>query len=173
MLREMESTYRGLLALVAAAHDGIHGRTRAQKLAYLAGLMGASDFYRLKFQYHYYGPFSRQISDCLQSLVCSGLVEETPECVNEDRNRYIYCLTEDGRAWIDENKPEDFDKLEHIVSRLGNASITALELAATARFFQQKSKEIDEEYAFEEAIKRNPDCRKFHGEARQLLSSLE
>ena len=173
MQREMESTYRGMLALVAASHDGIFGRTRAQKLAYLAGLMGASDFSRLKFEYHYYGPFSRQISDCLQSLVGGGLVEESSECVNEDQTRYIYSLTEDGKAWIDENKPEDFEKLERIVSKLVNASITALELAATARFFQRKGNVIDEEGAFEKAIKRNPDSRKFHVEARQLLGSLE
>ena len=168
MSSEIEGAYRGILALLAASEEGIRGRARAQKFAYLAGFMGAADFSRVKFKHYGYGPYSRRISDCLHWLVVAGLVEEIQEKLEDDLTQYTYCLTEDGKSWIEQNKPKEFAILKQIVSKLADADISALELAATARFLQQKEKTDDVESAFQEAINRNPDREKFKAKAKQL-----
>lgn len=168
----VEGVHRGLLALLAASQEGIRGRTRAQKFAYFAGLMGASDFSKAKFKHHDFGPYSRQVSDCLRWLVVSGLVREDRENLEENKALYTYLLTEDGESWIENNKPEEFEMLRRISSTLIDADIATLELAATAQFLQQKSKSKDVEGALEMAISRRPSHEKVRAKAKQLLESL-
>ena len=172
MASEKSCAYRGLMALVAASEDGIHGRIRAQKVAYIAGLLGASDFSTMKFQYHSFGPYSRQMSDCLQFLVAAGFVTEEQKPFKGEQIKYIYRLTEQGRAWIAQNTPDDFDLLQRIVTISTNADVSALELAATAEFLQHVDKINDRLVAFHAAIERRPQCNGFMDEAIGLLSSL-
>lgn len=172
MPKEIGNTYRGIMALMHASEDGIHGRVRLQKLAYFAGLAGALDFTGVKFQHQQFGPYSRRISDCLQWLVAAGMVKESSGSGDDTQARYTYTLTDEGKAWMSENESEDFSKLERIAYIFANADIRAVELAAVTRLLQQKSPEDDEGEAFELAIKRDPQWEAVKVEAKKLLDTF-
>ena len=130
-----ESAYRGVIALVAASEAGMRGRKRTQKAAYFAGVLGATDFSGVKFQYQTFGPYSRQISECLQYLVAAGFVMEKEDYREDGETQYVYELTPEGRAWVQENSLVDFELLQRIVGVSQETNETALELAARAEFF--------------------------------------
>lgn len=87
-----------LLALKAT--DGkLVGRTLLQKrLYFLNELLDLG----IKFRPHYYGPYSREVADAVDSLVSSGLLRETVEYFEDvedaygDLRRYTYALSEDS-----------------------------------------------------------------------------
>ena len=62
----------GILSLVRACGGRIEARLRIQKSAYLLQLLGAREFGRAYFRYHYYGPYSRELSGSLQEAVAGG-----------------------------------------------------------------------------------------------------
>lgn len=130
-----ENVYRGVIALVAASEAGMRGRKRTQKAAYFAGVLRATDFSGVRFQYQAFGPYSRQISECLQYLVAAGFVMERENYKEDGEVQYIYDLTPEGRAWVQENSPVDFELLQHIVGVSQETNEKALELAARAKFF--------------------------------------
>ena len=69
----------GLMQLVGANGGNLESRIVLQKQAYVLGHEGFSHFPVGSFTYHHFGPFSRELSDCLQFAKSSGLLSEHVE----------------------------------------------------------------------------------------------
>ncbi|TVR06593.1 MAG: hypothetical protein EA385_15310 [Salinarimonadaceae bacterium] len=72
----MTTDARQLVAeAVAAAHGEIVGRVRLQKMFYLLEQLGLES--GLRYTYHHYGPFSRELDEAVEAAkATSGVVEE-------------------------------------------------------------------------------------------------
>jgi hypothetical protein len=80
------------LALIAAVGGRIDTRIKVQKEAYLLAALDVELFERSAFSYHYFGPYSRELSDALQFAVSSDLLTEIKEQGTADGVRYSYAL---------------------------------------------------------------------------------
>jgi len=88
-----------LMLLESAKQKQVTGRTVLQKMAYFANEKAKLG---LAFAAHFYGPFSRQVSGAVDSLVASALISQEVEEFLPRRSsmwegrRYTYRLTPKG-----------------------------------------------------------------------------
>jgi uncharacterized protein len=160
---------QGLLALIRASNGSIDSRIRLQKEAYLLKRMGFPLFQSVRFKYHYYGPYSRYLSACLQSAVADGLVTEHEEDFGNGYIRYSYTLPDDLEQ---EYVPEIERSYEDIITRLADEEWRTLELSATVLFLEEEE-EKDEHEAMQRALALKPECKPFEEEAATLLRWLK
>jgi uncharacterized protein YwgA len=85
-----------LLLLTFYYNDNvISGRKRLQKI-----ICVLKNKYKIDFSYqfipYYYGPFSNSLSNTLDILIDSGLIEET-QLISNNILKYNYILTEKGK----------------------------------------------------------------------------
>ena len=159
-----------LLGLLHASGGEVETRIRLQKEVYLLSLKYPSAFDSSDFEYHYYGPYSRFLSENLQFAVSSGLIEEIDETPQDQSfTKYRYVLTERGMSAIEQN-PLNFPGFENDVKRLKMENWRTLELAATVRFLELKEK-LAREDALEKAQKLKPATVPFVEKAKLLLAA--
>ncbi|MEW6069759.1 MAG: hypothetical protein AB1485_04005 [Candidatus Thermoplasmatota archaeon] len=94
--------YRDMLVLFllhAMNKKPIYGRTRMQKLIFLAEMESKLKLY--KFVPFEYGPFSFDLSDDIQYLIDWDYISEKPERF-KGKIRYKYELTEEGEKKVKE-----------------------------------------------------------------------
>jgi uncharacterized protein YwgA len=73
------------------------GRTMAQKVIYLITRdTPLRDTLGLHYRIHYYGPYSSEVTEAIESLTTFGLVEEVPTRFT-DFTRYDLRLTKQGK----------------------------------------------------------------------------
>jgi hypothetical protein len=161
----------GLMQLVRAFGDSIEGRLRIQKAAYFLKVLGAPEFSRTRFRYHYYGPYSRELSGSLQEAVASGLLKEEGEGTGFDSIRYTYRLTEAGERWLEDAPQHVEESFAAQIPLLKRAQLKTLELAATIAFLEREEK-TDREAAVSRALALKPNCAAWKTEAETLLSEL-
>ena len=78
--------------------DTVEGRTMMQKIIFI--IKSKFDQFRdFAFSIHYYGPFSSDLAEELDTLRLKGLIEEVPKPL-EDFVRYDIKLTEEGKRVI-------------------------------------------------------------------------
>lgn len=95
------------LALLHAAGGHIKGKTRFQKLAFIAEQrLEKEGISPLDFIPYNYGPFSKDLYDALDYLEKEGLVEVKDKPTYGGDTRYDYHLTAYGRRKSDQNFPE-------------------------------------------------------------------
>jgi len=87
-------------ALIAIGRSGqIVGRTLLQKKLYFAAVLAEQE---LGFRPHYYGPYSPEVADAVDSLVANRFLKETTETfpgqesIFGEWRRHSYELTADG-----------------------------------------------------------------------------
>jgi uncharacterized protein YwgA len=160
----------GLLKLVEASGGSIDTRIRIQKEAFLLSLKGYPHFRGHTFKYHHFGPFSREISDLIQSAVAAGLLVEREEKYTDGR-RYTYEITEAGRA-LTKDKSGSSDELSKYVDVLRNQHWRALELAATVAYLESRNKAATRDEAFAMAKKLKPETTPFTEGAEEILAEL-
>lgn len=101
-----------ILATLNASEDGIvEGRTRLQKLIFLAQKSNEGVPEVFQFEPYDYGPFSAPILHDLDSLREDGYVVEETEQIRNGK-KYIYQLTEDGKEALDEADEADSDEVD-------------------------------------------------------------
>jgi uncharacterized protein len=126
-----------VVAIVAAADCRLVSRVRMQKIAYLLDQIGMDSGF--DYQYHHYGPYSRDLDNAILDAEAFGMVEETFERRQSDGARYsvFTCKT---------MTPSDAfghlgaDEARKWVKRFAATNVTVLELAATAHwisFFEE------------------------------------
>jgi uncharacterized protein YwgA len=102
--------YRDIVLLISVfgAHEGnrIEGRTRIQKEICLLKY-GSHLPFTFGYRPYYYGPYSEELSETLNTLVGVRLLKETITPVGFNSFRYDYALTEQGRRLLD-RFPDDF-----------------------------------------------------------------
>ena len=115
-------------------------RTKIQKIVYFASQLGITDD---TFSPHYYGPYSKEVAETLESMVSLGYVREEVDIFPEGIG-YMYSLTKDGKLLaVDFSKkisPNIFHKLEEIVNACKDVPPLLLSVAAKVHFILKKNK---------------------------------
>jgi uncharacterized protein YwgA len=129
-----------IAAVVAAAGGKITSRVRLQKVIYLLDRLGMRCGF--DFDYHHYGPYSREIDSAITDAKAFSVIEEDFGRRVSDGAKYsIFTLK-------GEVKTEAFGKLgrkrtEKIVTLLSKTNVTVLELAATVDWLRNAEKYED------------------------------
>ncbi|HXF89849.1 MAG TPA: hypothetical protein VNK48_15985 [Xanthobacteraceae bacterium] len=124
-------------AIVAAAGGKLVGRVRLQKTAYLLDQRGLNSGF--DYEYHHYGPYSRDLDNAMLDAWAFGLVDESFDRRESDGARYsIFSLQPGASA-----KDEAFGKLGRdraaaLIQKFANINVTVLELAATIDWLWRK-----------------------------------
>lgn len=86
---------RAMLLLALNSRDIVYGRTRIQKMIYLANEIGLNVV--PDYSFYQYGPYSKLITTELEELKEQGYVEETKEQTSNQQTIYRYKLTDKGK----------------------------------------------------------------------------
>lgn len=127
-------------AVLAAAGGALIGRVRLQKAVYLMDRLGLESGF--SFDYHHYGPFSRDLDNATADAKAFGLVEEDFERRQSDGATYsVFRLK-------GEPKPEAYGRLEatkagELAHLFAATNVTVLELAATVDWLWHVEKFTD------------------------------
>jgi uncharacterized protein YwgA len=99
------------LALLYEAGGKIEGRTRFQKLAFLADQQ-LDDYHIDPYEFiaYDYGPFDRDLFENLEWLEKEGLVESSESRTFGGDKRYDYRLTRKGKRRFEQNVPTSEDQ---------------------------------------------------------------
>jgi uncharacterized protein len=165
-------TMLGLLELVYSAGGELDSRIRIQKEAYLLASLQIGRFRTDSFSYHHYGPYSRDLSDALQSAVSLGLLSEV-RTDGEDGSyvKYEYTISDDGKEFVKEAN-SNLEPLVRRASEWKKVHWRALELAATVKFLEISEGMGDREKATKEALRLKPSTTKYLDQAKDVLSGL-
>jgi uncharacterized protein YwgA len=122
-------------AIVSAAGGTLVGRVRLQKTAYFLDQLGLNSGF--DYEYHHYGPYSRDLDNAVLDAEAFDLVEESFERRQSDGARYsIFSAKKNA-------KKDAFGQLgqqrtAELVRKFANTNVTVLELAATIDWLWRK-----------------------------------
>lgn len=137
-MREREEI---VAAVIAAAGGELIGKVRLQKVVYLLDQLGLASGFR--FEYHHYGPFSRDLVNAVEDAKAFHLLEETSGQRSADLASYsIFRLVENSPTASDAFGNLSHERAEELASKLALRDATVLELAATIHWlwkFEKRS----------------------------------
>ena len=115
-------------AVIAAAGGQLTGRVRLQKTVYLLEQLGLSS--SLSFEYHHYGPYSRDLDTATSDAKISELIVEERAYRSDGATYSIFKLK------TAESVSRSFGKISseraaELVKLFARTNVTVLELAAT------------------------------------------
>jgi uncharacterized protein YwgA len=117
------------------------GKTFIQKAIYvLQNWLGWDSDY--KFKLHYYGPYSQDLSDDLDTLSELGFIKMV-----FNGNSYDIRITDDGVRFLDENLEAHMPnktKIERAISLIGKGDVKNMELIGTILYFAKLAKNDSE-----------------------------
>lgn len=127
-------------AIVDSAGGKLVSRVRLQKIAYLLDQLGMESGF--SYQYHHYGPYSRDLDNAILDAEAFGYVEETFERRQSDGARYSVF---ESRKVPETNVFGHLDTNEvgQVIRKLADTNVTVLELAATAHWLAAVEKVPD------------------------------
>ena len=110
--------------LVLNAADGkISGRTTIQKIVYFGTVQ---NLVKAIYRPHYYGPYSAEVADALQTVTSCHFVDEAMDTSDMKKGtdsfewrRYTYSVNEEGNKVIDflkTNSPKEIEGIRSLVS---------------------------------------------------------
>jgi hypothetical protein len=135
-----------LLCLIDASGGTIEGRTLLQKRAFFVTQLIGEDF-GLKFDAHYYGPFSSTVEGTAAQLNNLGFLQESSTGFGIlsdgfEVKRYDYSLTDDGRFLAERlRKTPEYKSINDATRRIlaaGATNYMELSIAAKAYFLLKK-----------------------------------
>ncbi|AZV45473.1 MULTISPECIES: YwgA family protein [Peribacillus] len=145
----------------------ISGRKKLQKIVYIAKKLSFP--FQEKYQFHFYGPYSEELTLRIEELCNMGYLNEVRE-KRAGYYQYCYSITEAGRGFLSMQEVE-MPMLEECLLDMNEQNARFLELVSTVLFFDTlekdeviekiftlKSKqkytleEIDEAYAYIEQL---------------------
>lgn len=109
----------------------VTGRKKLQKMIYI--LQKCKVPFEEKYQFHFYGPYSEELTLRTEELCNLGFVNE----VKEDKSNYYqynYTITENGQAFL-QQFTLDMPEIEDQVALLKGKSSRFLELVSTMLYF--------------------------------------
>lgn len=130
--------HRSAAQIVRDAGGQLVGRTRLQKVAYLAQLAGYGE--EFEFEYRHYGPYSEELARAMEIATGFGIVQEEERRADWGGRYSIYRYLDPGRS-----KPANEGRAQFIKAAAQIGAIE-LELAATAAFLHASEgigREID------------------------------
>ncbi|TDQ38772.1 YwgA family protein [Aureibacillus halotolerans] len=121
------------LLQVLAETEEIIGRKKLQKMVYVAQKL-RFPFYE-KYEFHFYGPYSEELTLQMEELHNLGLISETKERKG-GYEQYRYALTRDGDDFLKQYGLESVLTGE-VMMCLNQQSSRFLELVATVLYFEE------------------------------------
>lgn len=127
-------------AIVGAAPGGeLIGRVRLQKTAYLLEQLGFSA--GLPFEYHHYGPYSRELDNAVADARAFEKLEEKIEHRKSDGASFSrFRLTDGTKPKAQIYRAMGRDRVSAFVAQFAQTNVTVLELAATVHWLAFKEK---------------------------------
>ncbi|MBD1379715.1 YwgA family protein [Metabacillus arenae] len=132
------------LMKVFSASKEIIGRKKLQKMIYIAKKTNFP-FYE-KYDFHFYGPYSEELTLRVEELCNLGFVEELKE-KKGGYFQYRYFLTESGEQFLSHYEL-DMPPLKPFMEDLNSQTSRFLELVSTVLFFDDLEKEEVKEKVF-------------------------
>ena len=126
---------RILSAINAAGH--IAGRKKLQKMIFISKKLQYP--FHEKFEFHFYGPYSEELTLKIEELRNLGLLEE----LRDKENSYLqfdYSLTDAGREFLTLYENDLDERLELCLKELNEQPARFLELVSTVLFFDHLPK---------------------------------
>lgn len=119
--------------LTILQHAGeIVGRKKLQKMLFILKKLNFP--FREKYAFHFFGPYSEELTLQIEELYNLGLIEEVKE--NQGvYQQYRYQLSTSGQRFL-KNFEFHLPDLDRLVSFLNNQSSRFLELVATVFYFE-------------------------------------
>ena len=127
-------------AVLSAAGGEMVGRVRLQKAVYLLDRLGLSSGF--SFDYHHYGPFSRDLDNATADAKAFGLVDERFEQRQSDGATYSVFSLKDAPASPRFGKLSA-ERARDLARRFVQTNVTVLELAATIDWLWREEKYRD------------------------------
>ncbi len=126
---------RILSAIDAAGH--ITGRKKLQKMIFISKKLQYP--FHERFEFHFYGPYSEELTLKIEELRNLGLIEELREKEN-GYLQYDYSLTDAGREFLTLYENGLDERLELCLKELNGQTSRFLELVSTVFFFDHLTK---------------------------------
>lgn len=115
----------------------ITGRKKLQKMIYIAKKV---DFpFHERFQFHFYGPYSEELTTRVEELCNMGFLNEVKE-KKGGYFQYRYTLTDTGKEFLSLNEVE-MPFLQDCFIDMNEQNARFLELVSTVLYFDNLSKE--------------------------------
>jgi uncharacterized protein len=125
-----------VMQAVLAAGE-IIGRKKLQKMIYIAKKM---DFpFQERFQFHFYGPYSEELTLRVEELCNMGFLNEVKE-KKGGYYQYRYTLTDSGKEFLSLNEVE-MPMLDGCLVDMNDQNARFLELVSTVLYFDNLPKE--------------------------------
>ena len=125
-----------LIAVIGLHGSETKGRTRIQKEICILKHKDKIPF-GLEFKSYYYGPYSSELTSAMDTLVSTGLLEQTTTRLGVDVFRYDYVLTKQGKRLLDATEkklkkthPKWLSRISNRVRELDEMPIPQLVLLA-------------------------------------------
>ncbi|WP_080843796.1 YwgA family protein [Cytobacillus gottheilii] len=132
-----------LMQAIADA-DEIIGRKKLQKMIYIARKI---DFpFQERFQFHFYGPYSEELTLRVEELCNMGFVNEVKE-KKGGYYQYRYALTDSGREFLGLHET-NMPYLQECLQDMNEQNARFLELVSTVLYFDNLPKEEVKEKVF-------------------------
>lgn len=131
----MLTNHTKLMEFFSVANE-ITGRKKLQKMIYI--LQKCRIPFEEKFEYHFYGPYSEELTLRVEELCNLGFLQED----KEKRSSYVqyhYTITGDGQAFL-QRFASHLPDLDPKVKLLNRQSSRFLELVATMMYFDDLPK---------------------------------
>ena len=116
----------------------IVGRKKLQKMIYIAKKLNFP--FEEKFEFHFYGPYSEELTLQLEELINMGFMNE----IKENKGSYFqyrYRLTESGEEFIKEwGVSESNPSLDDCLKSMNEKTPRFLELVSTVLYFESLPK---------------------------------
>ena len=154
-------------ALLKAAGGQMVGRVRLQKVAYLLDRLGMESGFH--YDYHHYGPFSRDLDNAVADAEAFGLVEQEFGHRQVDGARYSIFKLTDGKKKLPKKIGQlNEAALEGYLQTFAETNVTVLELAATANWLAEEEERDD----WQEALHRRKGPKADGGRLDRALALL-
>jgi len=115
----------------------IIGRKKLQKMIYIAKKVAFP--FQERFQFHFYGPYSEELTLRVEELCNMGFLNEVKE-KKGGYFQYRYTLTEPGKEFLSLNEV-DMPFLQDCLVDMNEQNARFLELVSTVLYFDNLSKE--------------------------------
>ncbi|GAB4074841.1 YwgA family protein [Barrientosiimonas marina] len=115
-----------------AAASAVTGRKKLQKMIYI--LQKCDVPFQEKYQFHFYGPYSEELSLRVEELCNLGFITEEKQ-TKSSYVQYHYEMTEDGEAFL-QQFPASMPDMAEPIAQLKQQSSRFLELVSTILYFE-------------------------------------
>ncbi|PLT30247.1 YwgA family protein [Peribacillus deserti] len=132
----MFKDHANIMNAIASAGE-VTGRKKLQKMIYIAKRISFP--FQEKFQFHFYGPYSEELTLRVEELCNLGYLHENKE-KKSGYFQYRYTLTPSGEEFL-KHYEMDMPALQPCMLDMNEQSARFLELVSTVLYFYELSKE--------------------------------